>query len=66
MSRPFFILLPMALMFVVGCRTEFFAFLVGQSCRSALKSWAAQQRRPTKDVKNFVLRPLLSSSLFLN
>jgi len=40
-----------------GCETEFFAFLVGQSCCSALKSWAARQRRPTKDVKIFVVRP---------
>ena len=37
--------------------TKFFAFLVGQSCRSALNSWAAQQRRPTEDVKNSVLHP---------
>jgi hypothetical protein len=27
--------------------TKIFTFLVGQSCRSALNSWAAQQRRPT-------------------
>jgi len=33
------------------------AFLVGQSCCSALKSWAARQRRRTKDVKIFVARP---------
>jgi hypothetical protein len=37
--------------------TKIFPFLVGQSCRSALKSWAARQRRPTDDVKVFVLRP---------
>ena len=37
--------------------TKIFAFLVGQSCCSALKSWAARQRRPTKDVKIFVMRP---------
>jgi hypothetical protein len=37
--------------------TRIFTFLVGQSCRSALNSWAAQQRRPTKDVKIFVLHP---------
>jgi len=39
--------------------TKIFAFLVGQSCHSALKSWAAQQRRPTKDVKIFVLHTTL-------
>jgi len=33
-------------------------FLVGQSCRSALNFWAAQQRRPTEDVKIFVLHPV--------
>ena len=33
-----------------------FTFLVGQSCCSALKSWAARQRRPTKDVKIIVMR----------
>jgi len=48
----------------VGCRTKFFAFPVGQSCRSALNSWAAQQRRPTEDTKNFVLRPWLSPGAF--
>jgi hypothetical protein len=32
--------------------TKFFTFLVGQSCCSALKSWAARQRRPTKDSTN--------------
>ena len=37
--------------------TKIFTFLVGQSCRSALNSWAAQQRRPTEDVKIFVLHP---------
>ena len=31
--------------------------VAGQSCCSALNSWAARQRRPTKDVKIFVLRP---------
>jgi hypothetical protein len=31
--------------------------MVGQSCRSALNSWAAPQRRPTKDVKIFVMCP---------
>jgi hypothetical protein len=40
-----------------GCETEFFAFPVGQSCCSALKSWAARQRRPTMEVKIFVVRP---------
>jgi len=39
-----------------GRRTDFFTFPVGQSCCSALNSWAAQQRRPTEDTKNFVLR----------
>jgi hypothetical protein len=34
-----------------GRTTTFFAFLAGQSCCSALKTWAAQQRRPTEDVK---------------
>jgi hypothetical protein len=37
--------------------TKIFTFLVGQSCCSALKSWAARQRRPTKDMKIFVMRP---------
>ena len=32
--------------------------LVGQSCRSALNFWAAQQRRPTEDMKIFVPHPL--------
>jgi len=41
--------------------TKIFTFLVGQSCCSALKSWAAQQRRPTDDVKIFVLHPVFSS-----
>jgi hypothetical protein len=40
-----------------GCMTKFFTFLVGQSCCSALKSWAARQRRPTKDAKIFVMHP---------
>jgi hypothetical protein len=35
--------------------TKIHTFLVGQSCRSALNYWAAQQRRPTDDVKIFVL-----------
>jgi hypothetical protein len=35
--------------------TKIFIFLVGQSCRSALNTWAAQQRRPTDDVKIFDL-----------
>ena len=43
--------------------TKIFAFLVGQSCRSALISWAAQRRRPTEDVKFFVLHPPRFSSL---
>ena len=37
--------------------TKIFTFLAGQSCRSALNSWAAQQRRPTEDMKVFVMRP---------
>ena len=37
--------------------TKIFTFLVGQSCRSALNSWAAQQRRPAEDTKLLVLRP---------
>ena len=37
--------------------TRIFPIVVGQSCRSALNSWAAQQRRPTEDVKIFVLHP---------
>jgi hypothetical protein len=37
--------------------TGIFTFLVGQSCRSALNSWAAQQRRPTENVRILVLRP---------
>jgi hypothetical protein len=37
--------------------TKIFAFLVGQSCRSALNSWAAQQRRPAENMEIFVLRP---------
>ena len=41
--------------------TEIFTFLVGQSCRSALNSWAAQQRRPTEDVKIFVLHPCIGA-----
>jgi len=43
--------------------TKIFTFLVGQSCRSAPNSRAAQQRRPTKDAKIFVLRPFLFSVL---
>jgi hypothetical protein len=41
----------------MGRMREIFTFLVGQSCRSALNSWAARQRRPTEDMKVFVLRP---------
>jgi hypothetical protein len=37
--------------------TKIFIFLVGQSCRSALNSWAAQQRRITEDMENLVLHP---------
>ena len=37
--------------------TRVITFVVGQSCRSALNSWAAQQRRSTGYVKIFVLRP---------
>jgi hypothetical protein len=39
-----------------GVQEKIFACLVGQSCRSALNSWAAQQRRPTEDVKIFLMR----------
>jgi len=42
--------------------TKIFIFLVGQSCRSALNSWAAQQRRPTEDMKIFVLHPFMISA----
>jgi hypothetical protein len=35
--------------------------MAGQSCRSALTSWAARQRRPTKDMEIFVLRPRLDT-----
>jgi hypothetical protein len=35
--------------------TQIFTLLVGQSCRSALNSLAAQQRRPTDNVKILVL-----------
>jgi hypothetical protein len=42
----------------LGRMTKIFTFVAGQSCRSALNSWAAQQRRPTEDVKVFVLHPL--------
>jgi hypothetical protein len=38
-------------------RTRIFTFLVGQSCRSALNSWAAQQRRPTDNLEIFEVRP---------
>jgi hypothetical protein len=37
--------------------TKIFIFLVGQSCRSALNSWAARQRRPAEDVQILVLHP---------
>jgi hypothetical protein len=40
--------------------TKFFAILAGQSCRSALNSWAApdsESGRPANDMKNFVLHP---------
>ena len=39
------------------CARASAAFMVGQSCCSAMNSWAAQQRRPTGDAKNFVLHP---------
>jgi hypothetical protein len=35
--------------------TKTFTFLVGQSCRSALNTWAARQRRPTEHMKISVL-----------
>ena len=37
--------------------TRIFNFLAGQRGRSALNSWAAQERRPTEGMKIFVLRP---------
>jgi hypothetical protein len=37
--------------------TKISTFMVGQSCRSALNFWAAQQHRPTEDMKIFVLHP---------
>jgi hypothetical protein len=43
--------------------TKFFTFPVGQSCCSALKSWAARQRRPTKEVKILVMRQICSLDL---
>jgi hypothetical protein len=50
--------------FQSGRITTIPAFLAGQSChacrqagRSALKSWAARQRRPAEDVKNSVSGP---------
>jgi len=33
--------------------TKIPTLLVGQSCRSALNAWAAQQRRPTEDMRIF-------------
>ncbi len=47
------------------CETEFFTFLVGQSCRSALNSWAARQRRRTDGVKNSVSRPHQHGDVFV-
>jgi xylose isomerase len=38
--------------------------MVGQCCRSALNSWAAQQRRPTEDAKIFVMRPISFGATF--
>jgi hypothetical protein len=49
-----------------GCETKFFTCLVGQSCRSALNSWAAQQRRPTEDVEIFVPHPYAADDGELN
>jgi hypothetical protein len=35
--------------------TKISIFGAGQSCRSALNSWAAQQRRPPDEVEIFVM-----------
>ena len=40
-----------------GHTIKTFTFLVGQGSRSALKSWAAQQRRPAAEVKILVKHP---------
>jgi hypothetical protein len=34
-----------------------FTFPAGQSCRSAMNFWAAQQRRPAERVKISILHP---------
>jgi hypothetical protein len=44
--------------------TKIFTFLVGQSCRSALNSWAAQQHRPTDGVKILVMHRGVISKYF--
>jgi hypothetical protein len=36
---------------------KIFTLPAGQSCRSALNSWAAQQRHPTQEVEVLVLQP---------
>ena len=46
--------------------TIIFTLLVGQSRRSALKSWAAQQRRPVEDVEFLVLHPDTIHGQFMN
>jgi hypothetical protein len=46
--------------------TKIFTFLAGQSCCSALNSWAAQQRRPTEDVEIFVPHPYAADDGELN
>jgi len=38
-------------------KIKIFTCLAGQSCRAALDSWAAQQRRPAEDLKILVPRP---------
>jgi len=49
-----------------GRMTKFFTLLVGQSCCSALKSWAARQHRPAKDAKIFTPLQLLCCSIRRN
>jgi hypothetical protein len=41
--------------------TNIFTFLAGQSCCSALNSWAAQQRRPAEDAKILIMHAIFSS-----
>jgi hypothetical protein len=57
MSANYFLTLFAGFIANIGRTTKFFALLVGQSCRSALNSGAAQQRRPTGEPKKSVLHP---------